>query len=71
MKKKILVALVPACITFGPLFMMGVVGTAPYQFTPMLGCFMVIVGLGIMFRMIMQQQSVIEKMRRSAPPSER
>jgi hypothetical protein len=56
---------VPACITFGPLFMTRIGGTARadvgvgLEFT---GVCMLAAGLGVMFNVIVTQQKLIEKL---------
>lgn len=67
MPKKILWALVAPCITFGPLFMTRIGGRArtdaPYLVEAGVG--MLIIGLGVMFRMLVQQNHQIEELKRT------
>lgn len=68
MNKKI-VAMVPVCITFGPVFMVIAGGgiTPGHSFVDHVimfgGAMMLALGLAAMFRVITQQQNVIEAMR--------
>jgi hypothetical protein len=62
---KLLLPIVPACITFGPLFMTRIGGTARadvgnnFVFA---GAAMLAVGLIVMFRIIVTQQKLIERL---------
>jgi hypothetical protein len=62
---KLLLAIVPACITFGPLFMTRIAGTARADAGNSLvfaGVAMLAVGLIAMFRIIVAQQKLIERL---------
>ena len=67
MPKKMLWALVAPCITFGPLFMTRIAGTArtdaPYLVEAGVG--MLVVGLVVMFRVLVHQSREIEELKRS------
>ena len=62
---KLLLAIVPVCVTFGPLFMTRIAGTTPPDAGNGLvtaGVLMLIAGLVVMFRIVVAQQKVIEKL---------
>ena len=62
---KLLWALIPACVTFGPLFMTRIAGTAAPQNNNNLveeGVFMLSIGLIGIFRIISKQQKVIRSL---------
>jgi hypothetical protein len=62
---KLIWAVIPACITFGPLFMTRIVGTAAPQNGNRLltgGVLMLSIGLIGIFRIISKQQKVIRTM---------
>lgn len=60
----LLIAIVPACITFGPLFMTQIGGFASHTNYPLeaLGSLLTMIGLGIMFRILMKQQETIKNL---------
>ncbi len=64
MSKFLLVALAP-CLSFGPLFMTNMGGTASGSGIPisMIGSFMVIFGLVTLFRHMMKQDQLIKEMK--------
>jgi hypothetical protein len=53
-------SLVPACITFGPLFMTRLGGTSTSKWAPMVGSFMLAIGLSIVFGVVAQQDKRIK-----------
>jgi hypothetical protein len=62
---KLLLAVTPACITFGPLFMTRIAGTArPDAGNALVFAGVVMLALGLigMFRMILAQQKLIERL---------
>ena len=66
---KLLWVLIPACITFGPLFLTRIAGTAPAQNGNQLvteGMVMLTVGLVGMFRIISKQQKRIRALEDAA-----
>ena len=67
MQKKFLWALVPACVTFGPLFMTRIAGTARTDATYLvgIGVGMLAVGLCVMFRVLVSQTREIEELKHS------
>ena len=65
MLDKFLLAMIPACVTFGPLFMTRIAGTAaPEKGNSLVttGTFMVSVGLMLMYRTMQKQQKRIREM---------
>lgn len=67
--EKFFSAIVPACITFGPLFMTRIAGTARPEAgnnVVFAGVFMLVAGLCIMHRKLAMQQKLIEKLTQSA-----
>lgn len=63
--KKVIWAIVPVCITFGPLFMTRIAGTARADIGHRLefsGVMMLAVGLVIIFRVITSQQKLIDRL---------
>jgi len=59
---KLLGALIPVCITFGPIFMTRIAGTVAPQYgghLVMVGVFMLLIGLVGIYRILSKQQKVI------------
>lgn len=72
---KIVLGLVPACITFGPLFMTRIGGMARSDATNLefTGAVMLSVGLGILFRYLMKLRRQVDELRsliETASPAE-
>ena len=61
---KFLTSVLAPCLSFGPLFMTNIGGTASDSGIPisMIGSFMVMFGLMIMFRHMIKQDQLIKKM---------